>query len=666
MIVNHNTLGLTCSTTSEHLREEIHAQSPHFKEATRIQRSVSAGLEGRILLRLAERIPAWVNSDQLTLLGFVSMILAGCSYALARWNRFGLILATVCLVVNWFGDSLDGTLARVRNCQRPRYGFYVDHMIDSFGALFLMSGLAISGYVTEGIAVGMLAVFLMLSIEVYLAAYTIGIFQLSFWKFGPTEIRILLGLANTALWLRGNFRVLGSSFHLFDIGGVVATAGMGVMLIAAVISHTKRLYLEEPQPRTIDRACAPRFSPLRDDSRSPKSTFLRILFSLIVSSALSYAPSPAFAQHSGRGSHGGGGFHGGGSHGGGGGHSGGRSFRSGMSSVRGHMSGRSYGRSSAFASGPFRNSAYLGDRRAGSSNSRSMAGIRLGMASGFGARFGSSATARNFVDAGAARSAARNFGTGSGWHSFVNPGGRPVSTARSYGSSMGGWHSFGPQINRVVPATARNFAGSSGEWHSFSNAGNSSVAGAVASKSLGSNRPTTLGWASRSWSGPGHSFWANMPRSTAFFNSTRGRSNFGNSQYGNSEFGHSSLSNSRIGSNSLFGNSRFGATHQFQSDAATFSPGISSGGDGFSFASDLFSSLLGFGSFGLRGLGLLGAGFGRFAWDGFPSFGLGWLFSSGFGSNAAPGSTYGVPYLYDQSGNWGTSVTPPICNTLTR
>ncbi len=349
MTVNHSTLELNCSVTSKHLRKEdtvIHAQPPNFKDATRIQRSVSADLEGRVLLWFAERLPAWVNSDQLTLLGFVSMFLAGCSYALARWNRIGLMLATVCLVLNWFGDSLDGTLARVRNCQRPRYGFYVDHMIDSFGALFLMSGLAISGYVTRGIAVGMLAAFLMLSIEVYLAAYTIGIFQLSFWKFGPTEIRILLGLANTALWLRGNFRVLGSSFHLFDIGGVVATAGMGVMLIAAVISHTRRLYLEETQPRTIDRSCTPPFSPSRDDSRSSKSTFLRILFSLIVSSALACAPKLAFAQHGGRGSHGGGGFHGGGSHGssrgfrGGGGHYGGGSFHSGMSSAPRHMSGR--------------------------------------------------------------------------------------------------------------------------------------------------------------------------------------------------------------------------------------------------------------------------------------------------------------------------------------
>ena len=146
------------------------------------------------MLGLAARMPLWVTSDHLTLLGFVAMSLAGASYLLARRHPVGLLLATACLALNWFGDSLDGTLARVRNQQRPRYGFYVDHMVDSFGALFLMTGLATSGYVDWRIAMGMLVTFLLLSIETYLASYTLGIFRLSFAKFGPTEIRILLGL----------------------------------------------------------------------------------------------------------------------------------------------------------------------------------------------------------------------------------------------------------------------------------------------------------------------------------------------------------------------------------------------------------------------------------------------------------------------------------------
>jgi phosphatidylglycerophosphate synthase len=94
------------------------------------------------------------------------------------------LLGIVCLAVNWFGDSLDGTLARVRQKQRPRYGFYVDHMIDSFGSLALMGGLALSGYMHPAIAIGLLVGFLMLSIQSYLATYTMGEFHLSFWHLG--------------------------------------------------------------------------------------------------------------------------------------------------------------------------------------------------------------------------------------------------------------------------------------------------------------------------------------------------------------------------------------------------------------------------------------------------------------------------------------------------
>jgi phosphatidylglycerophosphate synthase len=104
-----------------------------FKDALRVQESFTAAAELRVLTWLAARLPNWVNSDHLTLLGFVSMFLAGASYAFARIHRGGLLLATLFLALNWFGDSLDGTLARLRNLQRPRYGFYVDHMIDTFG-----------------------------------------------------------------------------------------------------------------------------------------------------------------------------------------------------------------------------------------------------------------------------------------------------------------------------------------------------------------------------------------------------------------------------------------------------------------------------------------------------------------------------------------------------
>ena len=221
------------------------AKSVPFKDAVRLQESFTAAVERRVLVWLAARLPIWINSDHLTLLGFASMFLAGASYAFARLHRSGLLFATLFLALNWFGDSLDGTLARLRNRQRPRYGFYVDHMIDTFGAFFLMGGLALSRFVDWRIALGMFIAFLMLSIQVYLATYALGTFQMSFAKFGPTEIRILLAVGNVVLWMNPNSRVLGSSYPVFDVGGIVAIIGMSLMLIASTLRNTAKLYRAE-------------------------------------------------------------------------------------------------------------------------------------------------------------------------------------------------------------------------------------------------------------------------------------------------------------------------------------------------------------------------------------------------------------------------------------
>ncbi len=220
-------------------------KSVPFKDAFRLQESFTGPAERKALAWLAVRLPARVNSDHLTLVGFVAMFLAGASYTFARTHRAGLILATFFLVLNWFGDSLDGTVARLRNRQRPRYGFYVDHMVDTFGGFFLMGGLAISGFVDWKIAFGMFVAFLMLSVEVYLATYTLGTFQLSFAKFGPTEIRILLALGNVALWFHPDARIFGSSYRVFDVGGIIAIAGMALTLVVSTILITVKLYRAE-------------------------------------------------------------------------------------------------------------------------------------------------------------------------------------------------------------------------------------------------------------------------------------------------------------------------------------------------------------------------------------------------------------------------------------
>jgi archaetidylinositol phosphate synthase len=216
-----------------------------FISPTRIQHSLVADAERRALTWLAERIPAGVNSDHLTVLGFVSQCMVGVCYALSRVKPDMLVLSVVCLVLNWLGDSLDGTLARVRNRQRPRYGFYVDHIADTIAAAFLMAGLAVSGYVHPSISLGMLIAFFAVSIESYLATYTLGRFHLSYWKFGPTEIRILLAVGNIALLRHSTIRILNKQVLLFDLGGVIAITGMSLMLAVSAIAHTRKLYQEE-------------------------------------------------------------------------------------------------------------------------------------------------------------------------------------------------------------------------------------------------------------------------------------------------------------------------------------------------------------------------------------------------------------------------------------
>jgi archaetidylinositol phosphate synthase len=216
-----------------------------FVSPLRVHKALTADLEKRALVWMAWRTPAAINSDHLTALGFVAQILAGASYALAARDPLALWLVNIFLVLNWLGDSLDGTLARVRDQQRPRYGFYVDHMADTFGALALMTGLACSGYVHWQIAAAMLACFYVLSIESYLTTYTMGHFHLSQSIFGPTELRILLIVGNTALLVHPYADIAGHQFLLFDIGGAVAIAGMAFMAVVATVRHTAVLYREE-------------------------------------------------------------------------------------------------------------------------------------------------------------------------------------------------------------------------------------------------------------------------------------------------------------------------------------------------------------------------------------------------------------------------------------
>jgi len=217
-----------------------------FQSARRINHSLTASIEKHALEWMAQRAPSWLSSDQLTILGFTAQIAAGLFYALARFDRHALLLVILCLALNWLGDSLDGTLARVRRRQRPRYGFYVDHIVDVFGSVALMCGLACSGLLHWQTAIAILIAFLVLASESYLATYTLSSFELSQGIFGPTEIRILLIAGNFALLRSPYATLLGHKLLLFDIGGAIAAASMSIMAIRVAACHTAQLYRQEP------------------------------------------------------------------------------------------------------------------------------------------------------------------------------------------------------------------------------------------------------------------------------------------------------------------------------------------------------------------------------------------------------------------------------------
>lgn len=215
-----------------------------FKSAPRLQTSLTAKVERRALNYLAARLPRWVNSDHLTLLGLLAMIAAGACYAVARWWPPAILIVNLWLVVNWFGDSLDGTLARLRNQQRPRYGFYVDHIVDALGILAILCGLALSGYMSWIVALIFLVAYFLLCIDVYLATYTIGAFRMAYCKLGPTELRILLGVGNVAAFLKPRTRLLGDHL-LLDVATLVSVAVLLVITITSIARNTVTLYRAE-------------------------------------------------------------------------------------------------------------------------------------------------------------------------------------------------------------------------------------------------------------------------------------------------------------------------------------------------------------------------------------------------------------------------------------
>jgi phosphatidylglycerophosphate synthase len=213
----------------------------------REHRSVLAAAEKRTLIWIAQRLPQSVNSDHLSALGLIAMIAAGTAFAVMRFNEWAALFVLASLAVNWFGDSLDGTVARVRGQQRPRYGFYVDHVIDVAGISMLSIGIAFSGLMNPLLALALLCAYLLVSAESYLATHAAGIFRISFLGVGPTELRIVLALGALQA-MRSPWVTLGpaTSYRLFDIGGAVAICGLLFAFVASALRNTLALYRAEP------------------------------------------------------------------------------------------------------------------------------------------------------------------------------------------------------------------------------------------------------------------------------------------------------------------------------------------------------------------------------------------------------------------------------------
>jgi archaetidylinositol phosphate synthase len=223
----------------------------HAVHAERTPSFLLAKPEKRALQAIARRLPRWILPDDLTLLGIAAAIAIAVAYGLSNGSRAWLWVASGLLVVHWLGDSLDGTLARVRGIQRPRYGYYLDHLVDAGATVAIAIGLGLSPYML--LSVGMLlgVAYLILSINVYLESQALGRFSIGYGKLGPTELRVLLIAINTALalGLDTRFHVLDTGLTALDVVGVALAGGMVLMLAGRAWRSLREIAVDEPAAR---------------------------------------------------------------------------------------------------------------------------------------------------------------------------------------------------------------------------------------------------------------------------------------------------------------------------------------------------------------------------------------------------------------------------------
>lgn len=214
----------------------------------RTSRFLLGGFERRVLPRLARALPRWVVPDHLTLLGLAASTAIAAAYLLTNDNELWLWAASALLVVQWFGDSLDGTLARTRKIERPRYGYYLDHLTDAYSTLAIGLGLGLSPYMLLAVGFAIVIAYLVLSINVYLETYVFGEFSFSYGMLGPTEVRVVLIALNTLALILGPlpFGILGVGATVFDVAGAAAAIAMLGLLSTRVAGNLRTLSRLEP------------------------------------------------------------------------------------------------------------------------------------------------------------------------------------------------------------------------------------------------------------------------------------------------------------------------------------------------------------------------------------------------------------------------------------
>lgn len=226
------------------------------EQSKRIQTSLLNASEKRILIWLAERQPRWMTSDLLTAIGVAGAFIVAMGYFLSNFNDGWLWVASLGFIINWYGDSLDGTLARVRNTQRPIYGFYLDHNIDGITMAIMCIGAGLSDLLNLYIAMGVLAIYLLLSISVYINAHLKGEFKLTYAGMGPTEFRLIMIIVNTLFATIVPLREWSLHFSLLEHSitfGAFDFIGL-IILIVLIVIHLNNFKHDADEYARLDPA----------------------------------------------------------------------------------------------------------------------------------------------------------------------------------------------------------------------------------------------------------------------------------------------------------------------------------------------------------------------------------------------------------------------------